>query len=162
MEGVMQMGQEYNDEMSALVAQRQQLEEEYNEIAARYDAAYREALGAFEERYSNTGGEGSSDGATEDDGIRVVRQMNANYEALCETWWKDGPFHAWLVRHKQFLIEDAAEQDKSSAASVKNFELMGIPAEDYRSTASLQAAHAYLQRATQIFNKRWFGRRQYQ
>jgi hypothetical protein len=162
MEGLMQTGQEFNEETPERNAQRQQLEDELNAITSRYDTTYQDALGPLDARYGRWVGEGSVDEAAEDDGIRIVREMNANYETLCETWWKNGPFHDWLARDRQFLIEDAAEQEKLSATTIRNYELTGVPTADYRSTVSLEAAHAYLQKATQIFNKRLLSRRRYE
>jgi hypothetical protein len=80
--------------------------------------------------------------------------MNAAYEGLCQTWWKNGPFHAWLPREKALLIEDAAALEKIDSRTVDQGVMLGIPAEGYRSTASLSAAHEFLRRANEVFSKR--------
>ena len=46
-------------------------------------------------------------------------------------------------------------------ATIKTYELMGIAVDEYSSTASLQAANEHMQKAANIFARRWPAARQY-
>lgn len=161
MQGLAQMGQQASDKALDMSSQRMQLEEELQEITARYEAAYQEAIGPLDARRGQWITDWNNYQATEDQAIEIIRQMNASYEALCETWWRDGPFHDWLARQRQVLIEEAREQDAALPATIRTYELMGIAVDGYSSTASLEAANEHMQTAAAIFGRRWPEAREY-
>ena len=152
MRGLMQTGQETNEEAPEMNAQRQQLENELSALSEQYDAEYKKLLGPLESRYY---GENGAD-LSESDSRLLVEKMNSAYEGLCKTWWKNGPFHAWLDKEKALLIEDAAVWEKNEKAGTEQKALMlGVNTDGYRSTASLSAARDFTHRAKDIFAKRW-------
>ena len=152
MRELMQTGQETNEAAPEMNAQSQQLEDELAELFARYDADYKKSIGLLESRYY-----GDQDGElSERAAFLMVEKMNEAYEGLCTTWWKNGPFHAWLAKEKAFLIENAAVWEKNDKAGVEQNALMlGISADGYRSTAALSATRNFLRKADEIFSKRW-------
>jgi len=161
MQGLAQMGQEASAEAVAMSNERIRLEEELREITARFEAAYQEVIGVLDARWGNWITDWNNSRATEDQAREIYRQMNASYEALCETWWKNGPFHDWLARHRQVLIEEAREQDAALPSTIRTYELMGIAVDEYSSTASLQAANEHMQKAANVFGRRWPEARKY-
>jgi len=159
MRSLMQTGQDTNEGSTENNAQRQQLEDELTEISARYDADYKKSVGALESRYYGETGEELS----EREAFLMVDKINAAYQGLCKTWWKNGPFHAWLGKEKAFLIEDAAVWEKNDkAAAEQNAMMLGVSADGYRSTAPLSAARDFMRKANEIFGKRWGAPRKYE
>lgn len=161
MQSLAQLGQEASADSVAMSNERTQLEEELRELTANYEAAYEEVIGPLEARRGQWITDWNNYQATEDQAREIIREMNASYEALCETWWRDGPFHDWLARHRQALIEEAKKQDAALPATVRTYELMGIAVDAYSSTASLEAANEHMQTAADIFAKRWPEAREY-
>jgi len=88
----------------------------------------------------------------------ISREVNHAYDALCAGWWKEGgAFHTWLAEFKQFQIELAAQNDEYADAMRGNYEMMGIPSDQYRPTGYLNAPIEYLNRAAGVFSGRNYG-----
>lgn len=157
MQSLATMGQEVSADVTAMSNARMQLEEEFREITARYEAAYQEEVGVQEERWARWLDDVNNSRTPEGDADEIHAQINARYEALCASWWKDGPFHEWLARHRQAMIEEARTQDESLPATIRTYELMGIDVDGYSSTATLRAVNEHISTAVRIFGKRRSG-----
>lgn len=87
------------------VEQESQQKEALAGLIARYNAAVKAAtdpIFAKQETFR-------LHGATQrdvDEFLALSRQADQEYEKLCAQWWKGGPFHAWLVDYRKFLIQE--------------------------------------------------------
>ena len=90
--------------------------------------------------------------------VAKVAELNAAenraYGGICTHWWASGPFHEWLVRFRQFKIEEAALWAEHAETIKLQYELMGKSAGQYRSTEGLKGAIDYLRLAREVFNQR--------
>lgn len=87
----------------------------------------------------------------------LLTRSNVRYAAVCEQWWKDGPFHAWLLKYGTYFQEVAAAEKMLEPAILDNYKVFSIEAGSYRSTADLKAARDFLNRARTVFFKREAG-----
>ena len=152
------MGAEAQERAPELMQQQQQLDDEFAALNSRYDAELETALAPLQQQFGMLpDGEGVT-AADRARGAELLRQMNADYDQLCGTWWNNGPFHAWLARDREFLQKiaaDAVAQD----VTLKEYAIYGIPTDGYHPRDELQAVEKYLGQAEQVFNKRWPQRR---
>jgi len=153
----MQQGGQHVQEQTPEMAERSgQLETRLNDLTAEYAAALRQTTGAMEEQRQalrNTKEWCSQASLARDAALR--RDENRAYDSLCTRWWKEGgAFHSWFAEFKAFQIEFATQQDEYAETTKLNYEIMGIPTDQYRSTGYLSAPIEYLRRAAQVFPKR--------
>jgi hypothetical protein len=156
MEAVQQGGQQVAELTPELAERSGQLETELKELMAAYDAELRQALSPIEERQEALGAtlwQSCNEGLLAK-AAALKAEQNRAYEGLCANWWKTGPFHDWFARYKQFKIEEAAHWVDHSETAKLNYEVMGIAADDYRSTEDLKAPIEYMSRANDVFFKR--------
>ncbi|MCU0988626.1 MAG: hypothetical protein MUE63_03305 [Xanthomonadales bacterium] len=156
LEAVQQGGQQVQELTPELAERSGQLETELRELTAAYDAELRQAWDpiaaqqqALDASLAQTCNEGLLAKAA-----ALEAEKNRAYERLCAKWWPTGPLHDWLARYKQFKIEEAAHWVEYAETNKLNYEVMGVAADQYRSTADLEAPIEYLNRAGQVFFKR--------
>lgn len=159
MEMVQQSGQAAQVEVPEMAERQIQLDTRLNDLKAQYDAAVQEAVGPIRARQEAL--QASPEACTPASLIETVelnKQQNRAYDSLCPGWWKEGgAFHTWFADFKQFQIEWGAQQDQFAADQKLNYEVMGISADQYRSTYYLSGPIEYLRRAPQVFFKRDHG-----
>jgi len=155
----MQQGGQQAQEQTPEMSERSvQLETRLKDLTAEYAAALRQTTGPMEEQRQalrNTKEWCSQASFAKDAALR--REENRAYDSLCTRWWKEGgAFHSWFAEFKEFQIEFAAQQDEYADTTKVNYEIMGIPTDQYRPTWYLSAPIEYLRRAVQVFPKRNF------
>ncbi len=156
LQAVQQSGQQVAELTPELAERSGQLESELKELMATYDAELQQALRAVEERKQELGAS-LAKSCNMDLVARAAAlqaERNRAYEELCASWWPSGPFHDWFARYKQFKIEEAAHWLEHAETAKLNYAVMGIAADDYRSTEDLRAPVEYMQRAGEVFFKR--------
>ena len=156
MQAVQQGGQQVQELTPELAERSGQLETELKELMAAYDAELQQTWGPIEERKQVLGAS-----LAKTCNIDLVAraaaleaEKNRAYERLCSSWWPTGPFHDWFARYKQFKIEEAAHWVEHAGTAKLNYEVMGVAADDYRSTEDLKAPIEYMNRANDVFFKR--------
>jgi hypothetical protein len=156
MEAVLQSGQQVQELTPELADRSGQLETELRELTAAYAAELQQAMSAMAERRQALGlAPGKNCNADLlARAAAIEAEQNRTFEGLCAKWWNTGPFHDWFARYRQFKIEEAAHWVEHAETNKLNYEVMGIAADGYRSTADLEAPIDYLNRAGQVFFKR--------
>jgi hypothetical protein len=156
LEAVQQGAQQVQELTPELAERSGQLETELKELTAAYDAELRQAWDPIAARQQAVD---ASLWQTCNEGLlaqaaALKAEENRAYEGLCAKWWPTGPLHDWFARYKQFKIDEAAHWVEQAETGKLNYEVMGIAADNYRSTADLDAPIEYLRRASEVFLKR--------
>lgn len=158
MEAIQQGGQQVQEQTPEMAERSLQFETELQELTTAYDAELQQAVGPIEAQQQAVGATLSK---TCNEGLvakaaALNAEENRAYEGQCAKWWKTGPFHDWFARFRQFQIEVAVQQAEHVETIKLNYEVMGITADQYRSTADLHAPIEYLRRASDVFFKRQY------
>jgi len=137
-------------------ANEQKLQDELGEIQSSYNAARKTVIGPL---YAELKALGISESGTPEKtwnaGIAVVKRINAGYEKLCPEWWgAAGPFNEWLKRYKDHLIQNLPSDETLETAKAVQFTMLGIPADNFRSTAAMETVIRYMNQALKIFDHR--------
>lgn len=143
--------------IGSLSEERARMTAELESLEARYKAAIDARVGPLLEEHSKLP---SGKGVTAADQVRgqaLIRRGNAAYEGLCAEWFSAaGPFHEWLGRFRDHITKEWIPRNEELHASRKlNFEVMGIPAAEYRSTAALEGVVEFLRKADDVLRHRW-------
>ena len=75
---------------------------------------------------------------------------------ICAEWWSaSGPFHGWLKRYKEHLVEQTPHREETDDVGAGFMVIMiSTPATTYRSTATLDAIDEHMGKAAQVFTRR--------
>lgn len=141
-------------------ARQQQLDDEYAALRSRYDAAVSAALAPYQAKIKALNindGEGGNPPGVIEQWTALLKKENEAYEKLCPEWWSaNGRFPAWLAAYKAFQQQDVPLWERADAAKKKNYEIMGIPAANFRSTSGMEAVRTYMRKASDVFGtRRW-------
>jgi len=140
-------------------ARQQQLDDEYAALKTKYDAELQAVLAPYQAKITAldiNDGEGGNPPAVIAQWVALVKKENEAYEKLCPAWWSaGGRFPAWLAAYKAFQRRDVPLWERSDAAKKKNFEIMGVPAANFRSTFGMEAVRTYMRKASEVFGARW-------
>jgi hypothetical protein len=150
-------------------ANQQKLDRELKDLLAQYNVALKKAVALvdakFIKRFAPNGdasqwqeflspGSPARDYA---DWAVLNKEWNAEEEKACIPWWQaTGPFHAWLKRYRDHLVQDHipwVEQGEQAGAGFMAM-MADSSAGSYQSTAKLEAVSDYMKRAEEIFNSR--------
>jgi hypothetical protein len=144
-------------EAAALSASEKRLDKEFEDLVAKYDAAVKTNLDPALAKVIELRGPGGE--TTQHVNLAeyrpAIQKANAEYERLCASWWKAGPFHAYLGQYRTFLEkQQAPAQAKEDENKKFQLDLAGVPTATYASTADMRAAREFIDRAKTIFEKR--------
>jgi hypothetical protein len=76
----------------------------------------------------------------------MIDEENAKYEAMCRPFVaEDGPFHKWMARYKEEVVDKQAAVEKSHETTISSaFVPMGLMTEGYRNMDQFKAVVEYL------------------
>lgn len=135
-----------NEEAYTLHGEREKLDADYNVAVNSLSETYRSAIAGLFEQPQQSDNDFAKYSA-------AVDAYNDAYQNLCGSYWKNGLYHDWLVRHED-LERRIVGLSSSVDATEQNYRIFGIDAEQYRSTANLNAAKRHADAALRIFNQR--------
>jgi hypothetical protein len=150
-------------------ANQQKLERELNDLQTQYNAALAKAVAPvdakFIKRFAPGGDAGKWQGflspgapaADYADWASLNKQWNGEREKACAPWWQaSGPFHGWLKRYRDHLVQDHIPWVEQNEQGTSGFMLMmaDSPSGSYKSTATLAGVNDYMKHAEAIFNTR--------
>jgi hypothetical protein len=159
MASLQQGGQAAQEQSPEMTDRFMQLDARLEALTAQYDAALQDTIGPINTRRQvlQSSPEMCSP-ASRVEAVDLNKAENRAYEGLCTSWWKDGgAFHAWFTEFRQYQVEWATFNDENAEAEKLSYEVMGIAADAFRPTYSLQAPMEYLRRANQVFSRRYPG-----
>lgn len=151
------------------VANQQKLDGEMTDLLTRYRAALGKAVAPVDAKFKDLDRRAQKDLVVTEAGDfyakwavqeynALVRQWNAEYEKTCSAWWQaSGPFHAWLKRYRDHLVQDHIpwlEQSDNAAYGFMAALGAGTTAGAYKSTATMNTVADYMKRAGEVFNNR--------
>lgn len=156
MMAMQQGGLEMQEQSPEMLERSGELEAQLRDLTAQYDAALHQAIDPIEtQRQTLRASKAWCGEAAFARDAAFSREVNQAYDSLCTRWWKEGgAYHAWLEEFKQLQIELAVKYDEYASTTRLNYEIMGIPSDQYQPTEYLKAPLEYLNRATQIFSRR--------
>jgi len=170
MQGIQGAGNAMNAAAPADNANQQKLDRELKDLQTQYRAALANAVAPVQarivKRFQPDGsgrqgflanfGQGYAD-ADFADYAALNQQWNAEHEKACAPWFQaSGPFHAWLKRYHDHLVQDHIPSAEKLEQQGYEFRAMmaGSPPGSIQPTAQLEAVSDYLKRAEEIFNSR--------
>src|SRR5688572_1746643 len=145
-------GPEQQTRIAAMSTKRAALQEQWNTAKAEFDTE-RAALVAMRQKAAEQGESGGSPARARE----LTIKHNGAYEQHCAKWFRDpkSPFLVYLADLKRFLVEDAIPYGESAERTEPlNFQVFGIPATGYRTTATSDAVKEYLEVAGRVFDPR--------
>ena len=152
MEAVAAAGPDQQARIAAISAKRAALQEQWNTAKAEFDAE-RATLVTMRQKAAEQGESGGNPARARE----LIGKHNAAYEQLCAKWFRDpkSPFLVHLADLKRFLVEDAIPYGEAVERTDRlNFQVFGIPATGYRTTATSDAVKEYLEVAGRVFDAR--------
>ena len=143
---------------SGLADEEMQFNKGYKDLAARYDAAMKQArapadarMTALNKRLADFGCSFGSGECTLPDYAQpeleaVLRMADAAYQAACPRWWgASGEIPAYLKRHRDWLLTKyIPTYEQIDGLRVQQFAIMNTPAAAYKSTLAYQKADPYM------------------
>lgn len=147
---------------------RKKLEAELDDLHARYDAALASALVPIAAKFKELDARAQKALVTVGESWvyapwavaewnAINAKENATYERVCREWWAaSGPFHGWLNRYRDHLVQDEVPTRVAADDAAAGFmaRLVDKPAASYQSTAAMAATRDYMNHAYDIFSKR--------
>lgn len=146
---------------------RERLVQELEEIDTRYRAALDAQVGPFVAKFKDLDARAQEDlvGVGEmwayapwavKEFNELTRQENAAYEKVCAEWWAaSGPFHGWMRRLKDNLVERIPHREEADNVGAGFMVIMiSTPEASYKSTATLDAINEHMNEASRVFAKR--------
>jgi len=158
MKAVQETGSGIAGEVSKEAEIEQKFLDELKGIQAKYEAAIDKAQGPLWASLKALGiSEMGTPQKTIDAGMVIMKKINAEYERVCPDWWgAAGPFHDWLKRYKEHLIQDRVKYiDKNEAFKVSQLKMFGVPGADtYVPTTTMDVAIRHIKQSRDIFAER--------
>lgn len=87
----------------------------------------------------------------------ILKLWDEAYVATCAQWWTaTGPFHAYMKRYKDYLLQERIPYEKQAydQSKLQNFLQLNVPAKGWRTTTDYEAAEDYMNRASSLFGER--------
>jgi hypothetical protein len=131
-------------------------------IQEKFDAALKRATAPLYAKMDTlfSAPEGS-EAARKDIAIQkqLYDQINAEYEKLCPAYWgPSGAFTAWMGRYKQYFVEHRIPFLMEHADTLLGqYKVMQFDYTGYHPTATMESVYVYMQKAYDVFNRRWTG-----
>jgi len=163
-----QLGQDYSDAQLKSGERRTALDQELEDLDAQYKAALDKAFDPLRAKAKDLDaraqkdlvllgeiGYGYAPWAVKEWNELVV-QGNAAYERVCAEWWAaPGPYHAWLERYREHLVEGIPINEEADLVGAGFMvQLVGTPERPFKSTATLVAVEEYMERIAAVFSGR--------
>lgn len=173
LESMNQTGQQTGAETLQKQEKEKLLENESKALLKQYDAALEKAMGPAQARWNawqkKMGWKVEPGFAMMPDPswppsawqewAAVQKDRDAAYVANCAQWWTaSGPVHAFMNRYKTYLVQERIPYYKKNfdEVTLKQFKLLGVPADGYRTTADYEAAIDYMKMASTLFGHRQY------
>jgi len=132
---------------------RQKLEGELKDLQALYNAALDKALAPFGAKFKDLDAWAQKDLVIAGEGHdypkwaiaewdALTSQSNAEYERVRGDWWPaSGPFHAWLKRYRDYLVQDQIPplEEADNVGDGFMVHLLDTPTTSFKSTATMNA-----------------------
>jgi hypothetical protein len=167
MEQMVKQGEQAQTEVPQLYEKEQKFKAESQTLTKQYQAALAKAMGpsnalwaALKKKHGftdNTPIGDCTDDWTNEECHAVLKAWDNGYAATCAQWWTaTGPFHAYLKRYKDFLVQERIPSEKkfSDEPKLQQFQQLNVPATGWRTTADYKATEDYLTMARSIFEQR--------
>jgi hypothetical protein len=170
-ERMTQTGQQAQTELPAQLEKEKQLEAESKSVLQEYKAALDKAMqpavarwNALQKKMGNAvepgfpiGPDPSWPSWAWQEWAGIQKNRDAAYVANCAQWWSaTGGFQAYMKRYKDYLVQERIPYEKKlgDEGKLNNFKLLGVPADDYRTTTDYEAAIDYMKMASSLYGER--------
>lgn len=163
------LGQQVNTEQPVASDRELQMQAEEKALTRRYEAALAQAYVPGNARWTalkkkmgipmdsrGPGESGVPDWAWEEWFV-ILREWDAADRATCAQFFvANGQMHAHMKRYKDYLLAEQIPHHKKyiDEPKLRNFEMLSVPAEGYKSTAEYEAVEDYLDLAYRLFSQR--------
>lgn len=145
-------------------ARQQVLDRELKDLLTQFHVALDKGVAPVEAKITSRFGPGwkgfvhtSVPAADLADWASLNKQWNTEREKACAPWWQaSGPFHAWLKRYREHLVQDHipwVEQNEQAGAGFMAL-MADSPSGSFKSTATLETVNDYMKRAVDVFGSR--------
>lgn len=162
-----QLGETFANDGVANAEERLRLDQELDEIDARYKTALDRALAPVKARFADLDVRANKDPLRTEAGNfykpwavkewnGIAAEENAVYERVGAEWWgAAGPYHGWLKRLRAYhakVIPGGEEAENLGAGFM--VQAVGTPTAGFKPVSSLRAVYDYLAAAGKVFARR--------
>ncbi len=150
-----------------IIEDGQKLEAELADLEARYNAAVDKAAAPFKAKFADLDVRAQKDLVVYGESYvyapwavkefnALTSQSNKAYETVCAEWWgASGPFHGWMNRHKQYLVEQIPVREEGEMLGAGfMIVLVGTPTSSFKPTATMDVAIDHMKKAIDVLGKR--------
>lgn len=156
-----------------LLERERQIEAESKALMKQYQAAFTKAIApndarraAISKRLGGSGlvswawvrtGDPGDPAWVEPERIALMRAWDQAYVSTCAQWWTaTGPFHAYMKRYKDFLLQERIPYEKEfgDKATLEHYKTMDVATTGWRTTTDFEAALDYMSMARSFFDQR--------
>jgi hypothetical protein len=169
MQKLTQTGEQGQTEIPAQAQKDAQFQAESKALIKQYHAALEQAYGTGDARWNalkKKGGYAPDARGPGEMGVAdwiwaewelVIRDWKAGYQANCAQWFsKTGPFHAYLKRYKDYLVNERIPTEKRliDQPRLDQYQMMNVSTTGWRTTTDYDAAEDYMSVAGELFSER--------
>lgn len=167
MSGMQELGASTHAELPEVSAATERLDAELKALEERFSAAVEQAkapVRAKQEQLIATktvevgevGAGMFTAPADREQHVQLVAEENAAIERACASFFgAGGSFHQWLDRYRTEVMDRLiASEVARDAALAEQMQAMGLPGEDFRSTAPLERARQFVGRVEAVYGLR--------